>query len=194
MTNPGCASTGRSALDGRRMNLFSPAIWTEHTTTNGETPGVWIRCLRSEDDGDGVVLCHLEPGAVHEHQSERPTTLLVLDGMVDVGDGRDAWTAPTGTYAPLGDAAIAASDQRPAVALLLSGPRLGEESKSIGSPRHWKAVGAGMVVLPLADMVTEGEHAERTAGVMYLEPGGHVPLHTHATRTSSSSSTVKSTT
>jgi hypothetical protein len=162
-------------------NVFSPAIWFEGDRPCPERAGVWLRRLRSESEGDGVVLCYLEPGAVHASDSERPTNLLVLAGTVAVGDSPIAEPLHTGTYTPVGSQAIRAGQDGPALGLLVSGPALGSETKVLGSPRDWMGTGAGLLSMLLSGMPVEGDLAERIAGFAHIDVGSSVAPHPHAT-------------
>jgi hypothetical protein len=142
---------------------------------------VWLRRLRSESEGDGVVLCYLEPGAVHASDSERPTNLLVLAGSIAIGVSPIAEAVLTGTYAPVGSQAIRARPDGPALALLVSGPGLGTETKVLGSPRDWLRTGAGLLSVPLSDFPVEGDLVERIAGFAHIEAGSSVAPHPHPT-------------
>jgi hypothetical protein len=162
-------------------NVFSPAIWFENNKPCPETAGVWLRRLRSESEGDGVVLCYLEPGAGHAHDSECPTNLLVLAGSITIEDGAAARPVHTGTYTPVGSQAIRAGHDGPALGLLVSGPALGSETKVLGSPRDWMGTGAGLLSMLLSDMPVEGDLAERVAGFAHIDAGSSVAPHPHAT-------------
>jgi hypothetical protein len=162
-------------------NLFSPAIWFEGNEPCPEKAGVWLRHLRSESEGDGVVLCYLDPGAGHASNSERPTNLLVLAGTIAMGDGPVAEMVLTGTYTPVGSQAIRAGPDGPALALLVSGPALGTETRVLGSPRAWLRTGPGLLSVLLSDWPVEGDLAERIAGFAHIEAGSSVAPHPHAT-------------
>jgi hypothetical protein len=162
-------------------NVYSPAVWFEDNKPAAETAGVWLRRLRSEAEGDGIVLCYLEPGAGHASDSDRPTNLLVLAGAVAIGAGLVAQTVQTGTYTPVGSQAIRARADGPALGLLLSGPGLGTEPRILGSPRHWLRTGAGMLSMLLSDFPVEGDLAERVAGFAHIEVGSSVAPHPHQT-------------
>ncbi len=162
-------------------NVFSPAVWFDGSKLEAEITGGWVRRLRSEDGGDGVVLFYLEPAAAHSSDSERPTNLLVLAGSVTIEDGANAPTLWAGTYAPVGSHTFRAGQQAPAVGLLISGPGLGSDIKVLGNPRDWMRAGPGLLSLPLCDAQLEGDLAERVAGFAHVEAGSSVGSHPHAT-------------
>jgi hypothetical protein len=162
-------------------NVFSPAVWFEGHEPCPEQAGVWLRRLRSESEGDGVVLCYLDRGAVHTSDSERQTNLLVLAGTVAIGDSRLEEAVQTDTYTPVGSQTIRAGPDEPALALLVSGPALGKETKVLGSPRDWLRTGAGLFSVLLSDFPVEDDLAERVAGFAHIEAGSSVAAHPHAT-------------
>jgi hypothetical protein len=162
-------------------NVFSPAVWFDGGKPLAEAAGVWLRRLRSEGEGDGVVLCYLESGASHASDSERPTNLLVIAGSVAIGDGAAARTLQPGTYAPVGSQTLRAGHDGPAIGLLISGPGLGSNIKALGGPRDWMPAGAGLLSVPLCDAHSEGDLAERVAGFAHIEAGSSVGAHPHAT-------------
>jgi hypothetical protein len=162
-------------------NLLSPAVWCDNTQVSVDPAGTWLRALRSESSGDGVVLCYLEPGVVHRTNSERPTNLLVLRGSLTIGNSPTSRLAHSHTYTPLGSESMGAAQESPALAILVSGPGLGTETKSLRSPRDWIRAGPGLLSIPLCDIHPEGDLAERVVGFAHLEPGGSVPSHPHAT-------------
>jgi redox-sensitive bicupin YhaK (pirin superfamily) len=162
-------------------NVFSPAVWFDGSKAEAEIAGGWLRNLRSEREGDGVVLFYLEPAAAHSSDSERPTNLLVLAGSITVEDGATAATLRAGTYAPVGSHTLRAGQDSPALGLLVSGPALGSEIKVLGNPRDWMRASPGLLSVPLCDAQLEGDLAERVAGFAHVEAGSSVGSHPHAT-------------
>jgi hypothetical protein len=162
-------------------NLYGPAVWCEGGHASVETAGVWLRRLKSEGGGDGVVLFYLEPGGAHKSNSERPTNLLLLAGSVAIEDGPLSRLVHSCTYAPVGQESIRTTQDAPALGVLISGPALGNETRSFASPRYWVRLGPGLLSVPLCETQTEGELAERVVGFVHVESGGSVPSHPHAT-------------
>lgn len=146
----------------------------------GRSADVRVRRLRSEDDGDGVVLCRLAPGAEYEHPSARPSCVLVLEGALDIGRDAGARVATAGTYTPLDSPVLRAADDA-ALLLVLSGRALGRETRNLRGSSEWRPAGEGMVALPLGEKTTEAELAERTVAAVRVEPAARVPRHHHPT-------------
>jgi quercetin dioxygenase-like cupin family protein len=169
---------------GRRFvtNLLSPSTWAQGEPADIAHDGVWRTALRSGPDCDGIVLCHLEPGATYKHDDTRPTNLLVLNGTIAVGAQPSARVAHAGTYTRMGiDPLRVEVHDAPALALLLSGPGLGDVTSRFGSPPGWISASPDMQVLPLSGPHADEELAERVVGFAHLEPGGSVPDHPHST-------------
>jgi hypothetical protein len=166
------------AVNRSTVNLFDPELWA---TAADEIGGVRVLHLHHGEAGDDVVLCRIEPGAEYAHQRARPTNVLVIDGEVTIGSGAGSTAAPAGTYTPLGGRTITGADRGPALVLVLSGPALGIETKSLADPDGWLGVAPGIQFLPLGEATTAPELAERVVAAVRLAPGGHAPRHEHAT-------------
>jgi hypothetical protein len=53
--------------------------------------------------------------------------------------------------------------------ILISGPALGDETRSLENPRDWMRAGPGLLSVPLCKPHMEGDLAERVAGFAYVE-------------------------
>ncbi|MFI9719795.1 hypothetical protein ACIHFE_09090 [Streptomyces sp. NPDC052396] len=146
-------------------------------------PGVWRKeLLNSSSQGDSFSLLRLAAGGEGTIAGAADDRILVLDGRLSIAAADAGVVADhrTGAYAALpGDALVSSTDG--ALALLLTGKRLGSPADDVFSPQGWQQSGPGQWFRLLLDVAFDEDFDERVVGLSYFEPGSASPRHPHRT-------------
>ncbi|MCQ4045082.1 cupin domain-containing protein [Streptantibioticus rubrisoli] len=154
------------------------------TRSGGEqVPGVWTKELLNSAQGDSFSLLRLAAGGECALTGSAEDRILVLDGRLSIaadGTGRAA-DHRSGAYAALpGDRNVVSSADG-ALALVLTGRRLGAPADDVFSPQGWQESGPGQWFRLLLDVTFDENFDERVVGLSYFEPGSSSPRHPHHT-------------
>ncbi|WP_433174871.1 cupin domain-containing protein [Actinoallomurus sp. CA-150999] len=164
---------------------FSPARWVAALRSDGaRVPGIWTKVLLNSAQGDSFSLLRLAAGSECTIGGSADDRILVLDGRLSTAA---AGTGPRtdhrcGAYAAMpgnGDAVVSSADG--ALALVLTGKRLGAPADDVFSPEGWQESGPGQWFRLLLDVAFDEEFDERVVGLSYFEPGASSPRHPHRT-------------
>ncbi|MGW1195760.1 cupin domain-containing protein [Streptomyces sp. NPDC002536] len=167
------------------LSTFSPVKWVAATLSDGgRVPGVWTKELLNSAQGDSFSLLRLAAGGEFTRTGHEDERILVLDGQLSVAAGTTgpATEHRTGAYAALpGDGHAVVSSTDGALALVLSGKRLGTPADDVFSPEGWLESSPGQWFRLLLDVAFDETFDERVVGLSHFEPGSSSPRHPHRT-------------
>lgn len=167
------------------ISTFSPVQWVAATLSDGgRVPGVWTKELLNSAQGDSFSLLRLAAGGNFTRAGHKDERVLVLDGRLSIAPGTTGPAAEhrPGAYAALpggGHAVVSSSDG--ALALVLSGKRLGNPADDVFSPEGWLESSPGQWFRLLLDVAFDEDFDERVVGLSHFEPGSFSPRHPHRT-------------
>lgn len=163
-------------------SAFAPVRWIQATRDGRPLPGVWTKQLLTSD-GDSLALLRLGRDATHELSGTPDDRILVLDGALALAAPEDApqehRTGAYRTFPATGKAILTSSTG--ALALLLTGTRLGDPADDVFSPEDWRPSGPGQWLRLLLPIAFDKNYDERVVGLSYFEPGSATPRHPHPT-------------
>ncbi|MFD9818845.1 hypothetical protein [Streptomyces violascens] len=167
-----------------QTSTFSPLRWAATRDDGERLPGVWTKELLNVPQGDSFSLLRLAAGGTCTRKGATDDRLLVRDGRLSLtadgpGPARDH---RTGAYAALpvnGDTVISSTDG--ALALVLTGKRLGDPADDVFGPDAWAQSGPGQWFRLLLDVTFDEDFDERIVGLSHFEPGSFSPRHPHRT-------------
>ncbi|MFE0359821.1 hypothetical protein [Streptomyces griseoaurantiacus] len=164
---------------------FGPGGWVPAPGTGDGTEPAWTKeLLGSAGSGDSFALLRLPAGGASRLAGSAEDRILVLDGALSFpeADGEEPRLRRKGAYAalpPAGGADVTSAEG--ALALVLSGSRLGAPAEDVFGPRGWQSTGPGQWSRLLLDVVPDENFDERVLGLSHFEPGSFAPRHPHRT-------------
>jgi hypothetical protein len=165
-------------------SVFGPGNWVAAPGTGDGPERAWTKELLNSGEGDAFSLLRLAAGGTSRPAGSADDRILVLDGALSFadGDGPGGRTLHKGAYAALpATGGTTVTSAGGALALVLSGRRLGPPAEDVFGPQGWQRTGPGQWSRLLLDVVLDESFDERVVGLAHFEAGSFAPRHPHRT-------------